>query len=75
MRHAAALLLAALVAGCGSVETREDQAPRVTVAADSPPPALGELPDFGDPKPPVAAPRGSKEVESTRDALLNNGGH
>ena len=75
MRYAALLLLAAMV-GCGSVEKKEDARP--PVAADTPPPgqATAEIPDFGDPKPPIpAASKGSKEVESTREALLHGGGH
>ncbi len=74
MRYAALWLLVARI-GCGSVERKGETRP--SAVADAPPPgqATAELPDFGDPKPPVpAASKGTKEVESTREALLHDGG-
>jgi hypothetical protein len=74
VRYTALLLVVALV-GCGSVETK-DEPKAHAVAADTPPPAMAttEIPDFGDPKPPVpAAAKETKDVESTRDALLHTG--
>jgi hypothetical protein len=76
MRHAAPLILAAALVGCGSSETKDDpKTPVVSVRPEDSPAPMGDAdaPDFGEPKPPIAASsKLQKDVESTRDALLHD---
>jgi hypothetical protein len=55
--------------GCPATPPREESRPPVSVVADPPPAAAAtsELPDFGEPKPPVpAASKAAKEAHAGR---------
>ncbi len=70
MKRASLLILAAVLAGCGSAEKKDAQKPSVQNGPQDPPPVDNDGPQLGKPKGKVPPSATEKRSDTIRGTLL-----